>query len=209
MIAGGYKTAEGSNTMTDSAGVLRIERFDTINYTIRRTTNLTYTFLGGGLRYRLFLKDKALEDNYFTLQPMLLLYDSLGHTIDHELYFYVSNIDNSQYGSSIKTFGSNVFFDDKYLVNGNEIPLSLELGFNDSSPLTSHVYAIEFVLYVSNVSEDYFKYIVTLNNQIQTNNQGTFFAEPVIVHNNIINGMGIVGCVNTRTISLGRKLVYK
>jgi len=65
----------------------------------------------------------------------------------------------------------------------------------------------EVYLTVSNTSEDLYKYNTTLRNQLYTG--VSLFAEPVLVFNNVKNGMGIVGSMYSTTFFLYKAPIIK
>lgn len=195
----GYKSVEGSTTLGDSVVVKGIERTDSVNYYFRKENLSTYQYIGGSVRYKVMIKDDIKIRNYYSIQPIVVLMDSLGAPVDFSITPYISLL-NGDSNSGVSYYGTSIETDDQTLVNGNEVRLDLDISFNISSSPLPPANSVQVYLILGNISEDLYKYKVTSNKQAFES--GGLFSEPVLVYNNVTNGMGIVGGVNSNVYFL-------
>lgn len=195
----GYKSVEGSTTLGDSVVVKGIERTDSANYYFRKENLSTYQYIGGSVRYKVMIKDDIKIRNYYSIQPIVVLMDSLGAPVDFSITPYISLL-NGDSNSGVSYYGTSIETDDQTLVNGNEVRLDLDINFNISSSPLPPATSVQVYLVMGNISEDLYKYKVTTNKQAIES--GGLFSEPVLVYNNVTNGMGIVGGVNSNVYFL-------
>ena len=140
----------------------------------------------------LTFSDPPNEDNYYSI---IVLQSSVHDTLNvNPIWFYSNDLiidvkETNLLGDENQRFsGSEAFFNDE-LINGKEYNLNLNFSFfnYDNSQ--------EFTIVLNTLNYDYYKYLETLKAQRKTNDNP--FAEPVIVYNNIKNGLGIFAGYST------------
>jgi len=130
--------------------------------------------------------DPAESENYYLVKLYGVLDDMDGNTISR----------NELYISSINPLAENSFYinglllkDDSF--NGKAIDLSI--GFNNYFSYGYNYYGLETEIYLEaeliNISRDNYLYLKSF--EAFQRADGNPFAEPVVVHNNIENGIGI------------------
>lgn len=198
--APGYKEVEGSCYTESATYVSKIQRYDSVNYNF-----MMHDYGGGGgyyigglTKFKVWINDDVKARNYYSLQVAALLFDSNGDTL-HGLEANISLLNNNNESGtgSYYGFGNTITTNDAYLVNGNQVLLDLDLNLYHSGSGTSSLPDIaytELYFQVSALSDDLYRYMETANLQA-TSGGINLFAEPVLVHNNIKNGMGIVGSI--------------
>jgi hypothetical protein len=199
--AGGYKAVEGSTSLLGGVSVSGIERYDTTssNYFVSDYGNNSFN-INGSTKYRFKIIDDLAVKNYYSVRPLVLLFDSAGSEITMESP-NVSIFNNVSGGGLFGGEGSNgstVDFDDLNLVNGKEVPLDISINMSFNSLNYKKVSKIEVYLEVYNLNEDYYKYKTTLNDQVNT---GGLFSEPVRIFSNMSSGMGIIAGASVSTFS--------
>ncbi|MES2679991.1 MAG: DUF4249 family protein [Bacteroidota bacterium] len=200
--AAGYKTVEGSTSLLGGVSVTGIERYDTAsaNYFLSDFGNNTFN-INGSTKYRLKIVDDLAVKNFYSIRPLVLLFDSAGNEITNEPSnaSIINNIsgDGIFGGGGGYNNGLTVEYDDLNLVNGKEVPVDVSVSLSFSS-FSTKVSRIEVYFEVYNLNEDYYKYKTSLNDQLNT---GGLFAEPVRVYSNISSGMGIIAGASVSTFS--------
>ncbi len=139
--------------------------------------------------------DPADEDNYYMINLFIVIDDANGNNIGRRSLFV----------SSLNPFVEPLFYsqglilkDDSF--NGTEVDISI--GF--SNYLVSYGPTDDEEIYLEaelkSITRDNYLYLRSLEAFRNTN--GNPFAEPVIVHNNIENGIGIFRAGNTSTFRI-------
>jgi hypothetical protein len=186
--ASGYPGVEGSTSVPENVPAVRFERYDTLNSKYYSFVSNGFMNMGGESKFKVWIPDDLSKRNFYSVAATVFVYDSLGAPISGSITSYV-------YGNNNTTFLSGGFeVDDQVIVNGREVFLDLVVGFYRDDNTIVAADSLEVFLSVSNISEDLFKYKQTLNKQASLG--ASFFAEPVQVHNNVHNGMGIVASIN-------------
>lgn len=201
----GFKDVEGTTDVPRPMIIVRVERYDTINNSFNRFNFNGSNSYSGSLKYKVYVRDTPGKKDYFSLKPVILAYDSARNIINLNspslnIYPNTTNNDNRIFSS-----GFTLEADDSEIINGNEIVLDFSVSLSFQVNRGPSVKSIDVLLLGSSASEDYYKYKITLSQQL-TNGNG-LFAEPVLVHNNIKNGMGLVGAINTSLFSMGKVIV--
>lgn len=128
------------------------------------------------------LQDSPNEENFYYLQAF-----TPDTTWDGEAYRRYVHLEASSpidYEFSMET---RLFFSDK-LFNGEALELKLNL---ENNP-----YSATYVQ-VAQITKEYYLYVQTLEKQSYSDN---FNVTPTAVTNNILNGMGLSGAYNARTL---------
>jgi len=185
--ASGYSSVTATTIIPPSVKYTNIERYDTLNYNYRLNQySPTEKSVGGTSKFKLKILDDLSAKNFYSIKPIVILIDSLGNTIENDGYGYLyiknNNDENSYEPSSFE-------MDDLTKVNGNQMPLDFDVTFSYNIP--ENLKSIRVYLEVSNLTEEYYKYKITLKKQAEAG--GGFFSEPVLVYSNVINGLGILG----------------
>ena len=154
------------------------------------TAQIDTTRTGDEMNYKLTLQDNGSEVNYYAVAIKKISYyvDGFsGDTIYYEDIYFCSKeiiVQNGSADSEGERCNSIMLFSDATF-NGQTVSFSA----------SNYIHQFEDTNYVvatiSSVSEDYYKYNVTLTNHGAT--QGSPFAQPVQVYSNIENGFGIFG----------------
>ncbi len=185
--ASGYSSVTATTIIPPSVKYTNLERYDTLNYNYRLNQySPTEKSVGGTSKFKLKILDDLSAKNFYSIKPIVILTDSLGNTIENDGYGYLyiknNNDENSYEPSSFE-------MDDLTKVNGNQMPLDFDVTFYYNIP--ENLKSIRVYLEVSNLTEEYYKYKITLKKQAEAG--GGFFSEPVLVYSNVINGLGILG----------------
>ncbi len=190
--ASGFPGIEASTTMPPTVTEVRIERYDTLNASFYNYSGQAgYSTMGGSAKFKIWIKDDPSKKNYYALDAVFFIYDSLGQQVDADLSSSVFDGSNGNY-----YYGNGEGFEttDETVVNGNEIFLDIVTQCNSSSASAASVREVEVFLKVSNISEEIYRYKQTVFEQASMG--PNFFAEPVLVYNNVQNGMGLLGSTN-------------
>jgi len=145
---------------------------------------------GETMKYEIIFQDDPNEINYYSLslKKLYYYYDSwTGDTVLYEDNYFCTNEVIVQSGYSDVNgdiCGMAMLFSDATF-NGQNY------SFSCSNYISVWEDTCRMVATLSSVSEDYYKYNVTLAKYEQT--QGDPFAQPVQVYSNIENGFGIFG----------------
>ena len=193
----GFETVEGITTMPDSATMISSERYDLVNsnYSSYYGGEPGSRYLGGSTKCIIKIKDDPSMSNYYTLEPKVLLFDSAGNFIQESSDVYVTS--NTASATGDYSYGNTIEIDDTNLLGGSNLLADLDISISGEGSFVAYA---EVYMTISSVSQDLYKYKTTLKNQI--NNGISLFAEPVQVFNNIKNGMGIVGSMNSKMFFL-------
>lgn len=203
VIAPGYNGVSATTSLPGNVGLTNIERYDTSNYMISVTEYSTgpgtiTRSLSGNLKYKFRVIDNPAIKNYYSVRPVVVVYD-VNDSAQVLSGVYIYKTDNGSFGNDVDNYNSNaVTFDDQTIVNGLEIQMDVNISFYQNINFSYNIKNIEVYLEVYNLSPEYYKYQVTLNNQYSTG--AGFFSEPVQVYSNVSNGMGIVAGVNTNSV---------
>ncbi len=182
--ASGYSSVTATTIIPPSVKYTNLERYDTLNYNYRLNQySPTEKWVGGTSKFKLKILDDLSAKNFYSIKPIVILTDSLGNTIENDGYSIKNNNDENSYDSN------SFEIDDLTKVNGNQMPLDFDVTFYYNIP--ENLKSIRVYLEVSNLTEEYYKYKITLKKQAEAG--GGFFSEPVLVYSNVINGLGILG----------------
>jgi hypothetical protein len=127
--------------------------------------------------------DNGAENNYYKIN--FYYYSDLAE--EFVLFEFETTDQVLLSNETIKTNdGGYIFKDD--LFNGKTKTLSAVPSFGLTSPTAPYKYLIQ----LTNMSEEYYKYLTTLQRYRDAQDFSTgLFSEPVVVFNNITNGLGI------------------
>jgi hypothetical protein len=127
--------------------------------------------------------DNGSKNNYYKIN--FFYYSELAKTF---IPFSFTTTDQVLLSNeTIKTNDGGYIFKDN-LFNGKAIKLSAVPSFGLTSPTAPYKYLIQ----LNNMSEDYYKYLTTLQRFRDAQDFGTgLFTEPIVVFSNINNGLGI------------------
>jgi hypothetical protein len=204
--ANGYKDVQATTSVPARIAVTNIARYDTVNSFFYFTQyDFTNPGISGSTKYKLNIIDDVNQKNYYSIRPFIQLYDSLGKEIVNpsQSLTIVNNINTGGiFGGDNYGDGLTVDVDDKNVVNGKEIPLDLSVSFYLYDAGLTRVKKMKLYLSVYSLSEDFYRYKYTLNEQ--SYNEG-LFSEPVRVFSNVSSGMGIMAgwSVNTFEVYSG------
>lgn len=154
------------------------------------TAQIDTTRTGDEMNYELTFQDNASEANYYAISIRKISFyidDFTGDTIYYEdIYFCSSEIivQNGSADANGERCNSIMLFSDASF-NGQSV------SFSASNYIGEYEDTTYVVATISSVSEDFYKYNITLANYEAT--QGSPFAQPVQVYSNIENGFGIFG----------------
>lgn len=183
--ASGYSSVTATTMIPPSVKYSDLERYDTLknNYHLNQYSP-TAKSVDGTSKFKLKILDDLSAKNFYSIKPIVILIDSLGNTIENVGYAYIKN------NTDENSYESNSFeIDDLTKVNGNQMPLDFDVTFYYNIP--ENLKSISVYLEISNLSEDYYNYKITLKKQAEAG--PSFFSEPVLVYSNVINGLGILG----------------
>ena len=203
VVAGGYNGVSATTSLPPNVSVTHVERYDTAGYMLSISEYSTgpstvVRNLQGLLKYKFSVVDDRLVKNYYSVRPVVILYDE-DNNATRLPYAYIYNSDNgNSFGNDNNYSSLSLTFDDQVIVNGNEIKLDVKINFSQNLDFSYELKNIKIFLEVYNLSPEYYKYQVTLNDQYNTG--ASLFAEPVQVYSNVSNGMGIVAGVNTNSV---------
>jgi hypothetical protein len=200
--AAGYKDVEGSTQMIPPVSVDRMERYDTLNSKFVKTDYGSGNgyYIGGNTKFKVWIIDDITTQNFYRLTVTAQVFNSNGDTLKGFVpQIYVSNNVEASGAGNYYMSQNTLSIDDLYLVNGNQVIIDagVNLYYSASVGLPDIAYA-DLYFEVSTMSNDLYRYNATLTEQLNSGGIN-LFAEPVLVHNNIKNGMGIVGSINSDT----------
>jgi hypothetical protein len=184
VTASGYSSVTATTIIPPSVKYTNLERYDTLNYYYRLNQYSSTKSFGGIGKFKLKVLDDLSAKNFYSIKPIVILIDSLGRIIENDGYAYIKNNNDEN------SYESNSFeIDDLTKVNGNQMQLDFDVSFYFNIP--ENLKSISVYLEISNLSQEYYNYKMTLKKQAEAG--GGFFSEPVLVYSNVINGLGILG----------------
>lgn len=134
--------------------------------------------------------DDPLENNFYEISGTILVRDSIIHEGEKLLNIYQTGINPSPVNPAYQKDFSNrhvILFDDA-LLNGLDSELVFRMSLQNATN-------IEATVKFSHVSESYYRYYETAD--LQRSNSEDILSQPVLVYNNITNGMGIFKARNS------------
>ncbi len=191
--ASGYSTATATTYIPGAVNYSAPERYDTINYNYK-IDSFDSSYINGTSKFKIKILDNLNTKNFYSLRPIVILIDSEGNIIENIDYVTIKN-------NAIEDSFDNLSFEinDLNKINNNQISLDFDVKFSYYSLEKLKIKSIRVYLEISNLSEEYYNYKITLAKQTEVG--PSFFAEPVLVYSNIINGLGILGSASkTRLI---------
>lgn len=203
--------------VTDSTVTIREEE-----YTNPYQSNTVTKFTSRNLQLQLKLTDPAHEENYYYVNASQYLFDEGLLISERKLDIKLSevlknNISDSgnlfqdlfgDEGEESKTDNlfSDVFMDGKDIIFDFSLYDTLESatyvdgemvddGNNYGKELT-----VEYIIEIGEISKDMYQYLISGNKALNAEDYGPF-TEPVMIHTNVENGIGILGAYNTYRFS--------
>jgi hypothetical protein len=189
--ASGYPGVEGSAFVPHDLEIKKIEQYDTANSYLSKYSSGSFESLNGALKFRLYINDDINSRNYYRVEVYPYFFDLNGVLLDRNYSLYI-NVPNQN--ENVQAANNTVEVSDAVVVNGNEVMLDMAVNINMGGYQIRDIETVEVWIAASQVSEDLYKYKATLNQQAYAG--ANFFSEPVLVHNNITNGMGIMAAFN-------------
>jgi hypothetical protein len=195
-----YNSITASTTLLGNISVSSITKYDTSTaYYSLDSYGGDQKFIYGATNYKIKIIDDLTKTNYYGIRPIIEIYDDTGQKIEDS--GITATVQRNSGDNTFNNGGYNAPFidiDDQTLVNGKEIDVDLSVLINGSFDSDLMVGSIKIFLELYNINEDFYKYRLTLNDQTNTN--GSFFSEPVMVYSNVSNGMGIFAGANLNTV---------
>ncbi len=158
---------------------------------------------------RLVLSDDPQQENYYFIKLLKKNYNEHGFMYENYVQFKLKDVlENKQITAGEEMysdlFGSeggsltieNIFTDE--LVNGKEIGIN-SLFHEPLSESDKWTQKIEYEVQIAQMSRDLFLYIMSADKASQ--NEGSPLVEPVQIHSNMSNGVGILGSYTVRKIA--------
>lgn len=201
--ATGFKSVSASTYVPDLALHSTIERYDTTNYQYKINTpgqGNPSNSVGGSCKFKFTIIDDPSKTNYYGVKPFAILYSDSGDTLHVTSATAYSNFVSGDIGQENTYFGQMFVLKDLTLVNGNQVQADLSVTFSENLDPGFNLERIEVYLDIYNLGEDYYKYLKTFNEQASLG--ADFFAEPVLVYNNILNGAGILAGASVKRVKL-------
>jgi hypothetical protein len=192
--ATGFADADGTTAMPNTVEIKNIQRTDTINggFYVSQTQT-TVPSVGGGMAFKINLKENPSVPDYYAIAAQIVLYDTLDNVIAHTMTVNVN--ENGLVGTYYGGVSVIMSTDEEGVVGGEKI---INVSFNAYEDLSKlqlpKIGKLELRLLAANIGADYYKYWTTAEKQASTS--ASFFAEPTIMYSNCNNGMGIVGSAN-------------
>ena len=167
------------------------------------------------MQAQLKLTDAANEENYYYIKTTQNFYRDGRIVADKVIHLKLSELLKSNitanesifddiFGDGGTTDGTENLFSDLY-VNGKEI--LFDFSFDDTLESSKYVngekvkgsndedLTVEYIIEIAEFSKDFNQYVISGNKASNTEDAG--FSEPVQVHTNIENGIGILGAYNS------------
>ncbi|MDD2612568.1 MAG: DUF4249 family protein [Bacteroidales bacterium] len=180
------------------------------NNTVNKTTYRS-------MQVQLKLTDAANQENYYFIKALKKYYRKPEIETEKILELKLSEvlkknfIDNGNFlkeivGDEGKTERVDNLFSDHF-VNGKDIlfdfsycdTLESVTYFNSEITDTGNgeekALTVEYIIEIGEISKDLYQYVISGNKML--NSKDTPFSEPVLIHTNIENGIGILGAYNT------------
>jgi hypothetical protein len=199
-----FKSIDASTYVPDLLNVSAVERYDTTNskFTINDPGQGPNTSknVSGNCKFKFTITDDISKTNYYGLRPTAILYDGNGAAIPAKNLSVQSNLNSGNLGQENDYFGEILILKDLTLVNGNQVQGDISVSFYQDPESGFDVQKIEVYLEMYNLSEDYYKYQKTFNEQAALG--ADFFAEPVLVYSNIKNGVGIMAGASVKVVKI-------
>jgi len=184
--------------------------------------NTVTKFTSRDMQLQLKLTDKVNEENYYYLKTTQYISDNgmliSEGVIDIKLSEVLkNNITDSGnlfqdiFGDEGETDKSDNLFSDLF-VDGKDILFDFSLydilesvtyvngEMVDDGNSYGKEMTVEYVIEIGEISKDMYQYLISGNKALNAENYGPF-TEPVMVHTNIENGLGILGAYNTYRFS--------
>ncbi len=153
--------------------------------------------------FKIKMKDNGDEKNYYRLAALRKFTDKDG-TIHYADPYISGNVDPAAYSSNpLQTVDDSntfcVFSDD--IINGKEYTLKFKLSESTTKHYNpSYKSKTEIIFALQQISKDFYLYLRTR----AVANEDNVFSEPVQIHTNIKNGLGVFGSYSSsvKTIEL-------
>jgi hypothetical protein len=142
--------------------------------------------------FKIKMKDNGSEKNYYRL-AVLTKYTYPDGTVYYADSYISDNVDPEAYSSDPLKTGDDsnpfcVFSDD--IINGKDYTMKLKLSENSTKYFDkSHNDKTEIIISLQQISKDYYLYLRTRT----ASNEDDVFSEPVQIHCNVKNGLGVFG----------------
>ncbi len=194
----GYTTISAETGLPD---FIPVNDFDT---TIRITTDYGYpeTVIDCKLQYH----DPAGVENYYRLDCFVSYTDNDGVTFVERQYVYVDDANSHLYDKDY----SYLLWSD-VLNDGNDVTVDFNTYVyfypDENSGMNSDSVELTYTVFLSTMSEDYYKYDKTRSLYYENGGSSDPFTEPVLIYTNVDNGYGIFGGAGSDTISF--KYLYE
>ncbi|MDD2475190.1 MAG: DUF4249 domain-containing protein [Dysgonamonadaceae bacterium] len=219
VIASGHKAIKSQtviphplNIVSDSTVTIRDEE-----YTSPGPQNIVFINKVRSMQLQLKLTDNINEENYYYIKAIQNFYRKDELVMNRMIELNLSemlknnsmdtdNIFEEIFGEGGSTYLTDNLFSDFY-VNGKEILFDFSL----SDPVETIKYVngeiannendeeleatLEYIIEVGEFSKDMYQYVISGNKAANAEDAG--FSEPVQVHSNIENGIGILGAYNS------------
>lgn len=196
--ATGFESVNATTLIPPTFSAKPLETYDTVSsyYSRSRYGSGGESYINGETKYRVRLIDEPNVKNHYSIVPWVVLLDSLDQPLNYSVSITVVDYTSSRILGGETYYSGSIDIDDKTVVNGQEIVanIGVQIYVNENSN-TKPVKNVQVFLQFQSVSEDYYKYKQTLLNQATMG--VNLFAEPVLVYNNINNGMGILAGMTT------------
>lgn len=199
--APGFTTATASTRVPVDLSVLPVDIIDTsMHYRISNYGPGGTNFVNGEVKFRVRLIDEASVKNYYGIEPIVVLLDSMQQPIKTATNVTVINYGNTTALSGQEYFDKSMEFDDDGLVNGNQVQRNIGVQFSaDEDPDDPRAKYVVVYFNIQNLSTDYFQYKQTVINQAFAG--PNLFAEPVQVYCNVKDGLGIFAGINSTQVT--------
>lgn len=200
--------AEGSTLMPNLPVIKAVERIDTVNSAPFIYNGFTSKDIsvGGNISYKVSLEDFPNTNDFYSISLAGTIVDSTGLNEISLGTIYISDNTAGQ-NSNLNTFSYNGIYgtDQENVSNGNRV-FNFTGNIYGSGTELKRPLKLYLMMVVTQISEDYYKYMLTTSKQISTG--ASFFAEPTVIYSNCSNGMGIVGG-RTSTVKLLDPIIIK
>lgn len=167
------------------------------------------------MQIQLALTDVANEENYYYIKGKIYnLNQNTGQLLEWPLSIELSEVlkknkfDNEDFFQEIFGDDNNEvdnLFHDRF-IDGNDIVFDFSFqGLIDSHVVTNgeewdnegrNKYTTGYMIEIGEISKDFYQYMISAQKALNAEDAG-FLAEPVMIHSNVENGIGILGSYNT------------
>lgn len=175
--------------------------------------NSCWTMYDTEYQFELTLQDPPGQDHYYEISGFLFheymdeKRDDTGNIIGWDTLIIKEDIflgtedpaiTDLEFGFEEDTYyGSTLAFSDN-LFKGKSYTVRFNMNYyNEGHPPQAGEHTIELVLLLKTVDEARYRYL--RSKEIQSNNEGNPFAEPINVYSNVVNGYGIFASYSTDT----------